>query len=511
MKGNYAESSDDTQKSGGSSIIGGTGNDTILAGAGDYVDAGNGSNHIYFTDKNLRNSVSEGAKVLLGDTGSDTLHNFSSGFDGGDDTILIKDLSNVVFDYDSSNLVMKEDNGRITFDNPTGDNDSAYELKITDGTNDYNAAVAKDGKVIDVDNDNEADVFFGNENGISFSEFTGAVEVNLNESVGTVNDKAVQFFGINKVEAGAGNSSLIGAANTPNTLIAGTGNGSIWSNSGNDLMQGNTSDAKNGSTTFFYMPGDGRDSIENFDFMDDVTDITADYVQLDDYSGVTDVLLKGDDVIFGINNSTDDYLTIVDAKGKSFRLNGDLIAKVDTNVEFDGFTNCYVGYGNISTLTVGKDMGDVAIWLSDDSLDYHGIMYDGNFGVLDASQATGNTTLAGSEDNNLIIGGAGNNSMWGGYASSNDTLVGGTGQNTFFFALANGHDVIQGAHDGDLVSLEDIFYDDILRADITDGGTFIELTDGSTLEIKSTANIDYRLQDGSTYTANRTNREWVQK
>ena len=188
-----------------------------------------------------------------------------------------------------------------------------------------------------------------------------------------------------------------------------------------------------------------------------------------------------------------------------------MIAKVDTNVEFDGFTNCYVGTNNPSRLTVAEGLSDVEIWLSDDSLEYHGVRYDGNFGMIDASNATGNATLAGNELNNLIIGGAGANSIWGGYAASDDTLYGGAGQNTFFFATENGHDVIQNAHDGDLVSLEDIFYDDIVRADITDSGTFIELDDGSTLEIQSTANLNYRLQDGSTYTADRTSREWVQK
>ena len=277
-------------------------------------------------------------------------------------------------------------------------------------------------------------------------------------------------------------------------------------------MQGNTSEDKVGSTTFFYMPGDGRDTITNFDFMTSPSDITSDAIQFDNNSGVTDVFLNGDNVIIGINNSADDYLTLVDAKGKSFRVNDDLIAKVDNNVEYDGFTNCYVGAGNNATMTVGEGMGNVGIWLSDDSLEYHGTMYDGNFAVIDASKANGNNTLAGNELNILIIGGTGNNSMWGGYTNSNDTLVGGTGQNTFFYGgMGNGNDVIQGAHDGDLVSLEDIFYDDVVRADITDGGAFIELTDGSTLEIQSTANLDYRLQDGTTFTADRTNREWVQK
>ena len=509
LKGNYAENPSDTQKSGGSTILAGTGNDTILAGAGDSVNGGGGSNQIYLTDKTLRNTVPEGATIVMSDNNYDTVHNFAAGFDHDDDKIFIKDLDELTFGYGAGDLVMSSDKGRITFDNIEGD--GAYELKLTDGTNDYNAAVAKDGEVMNVGNDSEADVFFGNKEGISFSEYTGTLEVNLNDATGDLTGRNVKFYGVDKVEAGAGDTSLIGAAGKPNTLIGGTGNSSIWSNSGRDLMVGNTDDNKSGYTTFFYLPGDGRDTIENFDFMSSATDINADYVKVDDFSGVTDVFLDGDNVVIGINNSADDYLTLVDAKGKSFRFNDDLIAKVDNNVAYDGFTNCYVGTGNNPTLTIGEGMGDVAIWLSDDDLSYHGIRYDGNFARLDASASDGNNTLAGNQFNNLILGGAGANSMWGGYASSDDTLVGGSGQNTFFFALENGHDVIQNAHDGDLVSLEDIYYDNIARADITDGGAFIELNDGSTLEIQSTANLDYRLQDGTTYTADRTNREWVQK
>ncbi len=509
MKGNYAENSSYTQKGGGSTILTGSGNDTILAGAGDYIDAGGGYNQIYLTDKKMRNSVPEGATIVMNEKAYDTVSNFAGGFSGNDDKILIKNLSELGFGYGAGDLVMSAGSGQITFDNLSG-NDH-YELKLTDGTNEYKAAVAKADSVMAVDDSNEAEIFYGNEQGISFSEYTGAVEVNLNENAGSLNGSAVQYYGLNKVTGGAGDTSLIGAANTPNTLTAGTGNGSIWSNSGRDLMVGNTDAGKSGKTTFFYMPGDGRDTITNFDFMSGTTDINADKIQLDDTSGVTDVFLNGNDVMIGINNGVDDYLRLVDAKGKSFRFNDDLIAKVDDNLEFDGFTNCYVGSGSPSTLTVGEGMGDVGIWLSDDSLEYHGIWYDGNFAILDASLSTGNNTLAGNESDNLIIGGAGSNSIWGGYASSNDTLIGGSGQNTFFFALENGHDVIQNAHDGDLISLEDIYLENIARADITSGGAVIELTDGSRLEVQSSAAIDYRLQDGTTYTADRTKGEWVQK
>ena len=509
MKGNYAESTSDTQKGGNSTILTGSGNDTILAGAGDYIDAGGGYNQIYLTDKRLRNSVPEGATIVLSDESYNTVSNFAGGFSGDDDQILIKNLGELGFGYGAGDLVMSAGSGQITFEDLTADNH--YELKLTDGTNEYKAAIAKHDSVLAVDNSNEAEIFYGNENGISFSEYTGAVEVNLNENAGSLNGSAVQYYGMNKVTGGAGDTSLIGAANTPNTLTAGTGNGSIWSNSGRDLMVGNTDAGKSGTTTFFYMPGDGRDTITNFDFMSGTTDITADKIEFDDASGVTNVFLSGDDVVIGINNSADDYLRLVDARGKSFRVNDDLIAKVDKNVEFDGFSNVYVGTGAPSTLTVGEGMGNVEIWLSDDSLEYHGIWYDGNFAVLDASKSDGSNILAGNENNNLIIGGAGSNSIWGGYASSNDTLVGGSGQNTFFFAVENGHDVIRNAHDGDLVSLEDIYLENIARADITGGGAVIELTDGSRLEVQSSAAIDYRLQDGTTYTANRTTGEWVQK
>ena len=506
IKGNYAENEDDTLKGGGSAMTGGAGNDTILAGSRDTVDGGEGNNQIYLTDKALRSSGYDGATLILSG-GKDTVYNFASGFNHNDDKISINNINDLEFGYAAGQLVLSGNGSQMTFDNVLGNDETTYELRLSDGTRDTNAAIAKENATIQVLDGNAADVFYGNEQGISFSEYTGAVEVNLNENGGTLDGRGVNFYNIDKVAAGAGDTSLIGAANKSNTLFGGTGNSSIWSNSGKDLMVGNSDENKLGSTRFFYMTGDGLDTITNFDFMSGVDDITQDVIQLDDYSGVTDVILRGSDVMIGINNSTDDYLTLVDAKGKSFRLNDDLIAKVDTNVEYDGFTNCYVGYGDISTLTVGRDMGDVAIWLSDDSLDYHGIMYDG-IRVLDASAANGNTTLAGSESDNLIIGGAGANSIWGGYAQSNDTLVGGSGQNTFFFAQENGHDVIQGAHDGDVVSLEDIYFDDIARADITSGGVFIELNDGATLEIQSTANLDYRLQDGTTYTADRTNRQW---
>ena len=214
------------------------------------------------------------------------------------------------------------------------------------------------------------------------------------------------------------------------TILAGSGESSIWGGAGQDKMFGNTSANKN-VATFYYTAGDGRDSISNFDFITDAQDATADKVQLVDEANlaansfqvsafsfqekILTANLRGSDVMIKVDDA-DGFLMLENAQGKSFRLNDDLIAKVDTNVEFDGFTNSYVGIGERATLTVGKGAGDVEVWLSDDSLEYHGKMYDGNFKVLDASQSDGSNILAGNELRNVITGGSGENSLWGGIA-----------------------------------------------------------------------------------------------
>ncbi|MBR4643002.1 MAG: hypothetical protein IKO74_09870, partial [Selenomonadaceae bacterium] len=167
--------------------------------------------------------------------------------------------------------------------------------------------------------------------------------------------------------------------------------------------------------------------------------------------------------------------------------------------------------GTKATLTVGKGLGDVEVWLSDDSLEYHGTMYDGGFAVLDASQADGSNILAGNELNNSIIGGTGSNSLWGGYSSESDTLVGGAGQNTFFYGAGNGRDKIQNAHAGDEIILDDITLDQIAEANITAGGVILNFTDGGSLTIDGTADVTYQLADGSRYSADHATHDWVQK
>ena len=523
LKGNYAENSTDTQKSGGSNITGGLGNDTILIGAGDTANGGAGDDQIYITDSALR----EGGAVIVMSRGSDTVHNFSGGYTAADDEILISDLSEITFDT-SSGLVMRSGDSMLTFsgmgrsadliDDMASSADlvsdglnsnEVYRLKLRAGSTTYNAAVAQRGQNIRVSNDEAANVFYGENSGVNFSEYTGAVSVNLGSGMGNVGGTAAQFHGIDKVSGGVGSSTLIGAAGSQNTLIAGTGGGEIWSSSGNDLMVGNSADLA-GSMKFNYLADDGQDTITGFDFMTSATDVASDWIDITTANAVTEVWLEGSNVMMRINQSENDYLTLAQGAGKDFRINN-LIAKVaDRTVEYDGFANCYVANGTNATMTVAEGVVDANIWLNDLDSGLHGTYYLGDIKVLDGSNAVGSNILTGNYLDNIVIGGTGLNSIWGGYGYDNDILVGGNGQNTFFFALVNGHDTIQNAHDGDVIDLSTVGLGYIANTAITESGVAVGLVDGSVVEVQSNAAIEYKTADGS-YVADHASGQWIKK
>ncbi len=488
-------------------IAGGSGNDTIYANEGSFVDGGAGSN-VVRTEGN--------ANIVL--SGRTTVENFHTGFGSGTDTIYIAgDPAGVEF----------LDNG-LTFGN-SSDTVTLSDIKTTAKVNIFHERrnVLNKGVFIAAGdwykaensdlavNEGEEVYFVGTaanpKAGVDFSGITGDLNVTMDTAYIDSKDYVPTTMWVNGVyslKGGAGNTTIIGSKQN-DTILAGTGEQSINGGAGQDKMFGNT-DADKNVATFFYTPGNGRDSIENFDFMSNAQDTTADKVKFNDNSAITDVFLRGDDVGIRVDGSKE-FLMLEGAQGKSFRLNDDLIAKVDTNVEFDGYTNYYVGIGSKASLTVGKGAGDVEVWLSDDSLDYHGTIYDGNFAILDASQSDGNDILAGNTISNVIIGGSGNNSLWGGYSSESDTLIGGTGKNTFFYGAGNGNDNIQNAHDDDIISLEDITLDQISDANITTGGVIFKFTDGGSLTVDGTADVTYQLADGSKYSANHTTHDWDSK
>ena len=198
-------------------------------------------------------------------------------------------------------------------------------------------------------------------------------------------------------------------------------------------------------------------------------------------------------------------MIIKDAVGKDFRI-GDLVAKVDSNISYDGLANCYVATGG-SSLTVDSTVESAEIWLDNS----HDTTFIGNIRTLDASAVKGNTSLVGNDFNNTIIAGQGDSSLWGGSSTSNDLLIGGAGKNTFFYLQGNGRDTVQGVRDGDEIILDNLTLDQISEANITAGGVMINFIDGGSLTINGTADVTYQLADGSKYSADHQSLEWIDR
>ncbi|MBQ4404775.1 MAG: hypothetical protein II857_10260, partial [Selenomonadaceae bacterium] len=488
-----------------STVKSGSGDDTILAGEGSFVDGGAG--------KNLVKS-NGGANIVL--SGRTTVENFHTGFGNGTDTIYIAgDPAGVEFKADGLTFGNSSDTVTLSDVNTTAKVNIFHERRdvlnkgVFIAAGDWYTVEESDLAV----NEGEEVYFVGTaatpKAGVDFSNVTA----NLNITIDTAYIDSADYVpttmwvnGVYSLKGGAGSTTITGSKFS-DTILAGTGETSINGGAGHDKLFGNT-DADKKVATFHYTAGDGRDSIENFDFVDNAEDVTADKVKLDDNSAISEVFLRGDDVMIKVDGA-DGFLMLEDAKGKSFRLNDDLIAKVDTNVSFDGYTNSYVGIGTQATLTVGKGAGNVEVWLSDDSLEYHGTRYDGNFAVLDASQSDGANILAGNELSNTIIGGTGSNSLWGGYSSENDTMIGGSGHNEFYYEQGNGNDKIQGAHDGDIIhlggTLEQINYD---GTTINSNGIVLQFNDGGTLSIDGNAQVSFSFDDGTNIKANRQTQQF---
>lgn len=135
--------------------------------------------------------------------------------------------------------------------------------------------------------------------------------------------------------------------------------------------------------------------------------------------------------------------------------------------------------------------GAVEVWTNG----WDGKIYN-NVKDLDATAYSGTAKLAGNDMDNVIKASSGDSSLWGGFGG-NDTLIGGAGKNEFFYGLGGGYDIIENANDGDLVNLFDIELEDIVGTKVENSSTTINFRDGGTLKLNNSADVTFKLADGS--------------
>ena len=156
----------------------------------------------------------------------------------------------------------------------------------------------------------------------------------------------------------------------------------------------------------------------------------------------------------------------------------------------DGVT-FYKGGEYADVLNVTSDEGK-NIWLSGS----RGVKYSG-INNIDASNSTGNNTLAGDSNDNQITAGSGSNSLWGGVGGSSDTLIGGSGEDTFFFGKNSGADVINNASSNDTINLYGISLSDISDVSYSSNQIVANFKTGSSLTINNTESLSSTFKLGS--------------
>ena len=466
-----------------SSVTGGSGNDTILADVGSFVDAGTGNNFVELSTE--RDTHDAGTTVNI-TNGNHTIANFNAGFDRSSD-MLANDNGLWFSAFDGTNATVETDNGK-TILSDISDGESFVKIKTSEGDGvRFDVAVAQKKSVI-ASGDEIANIYIGNNSGVDFTGFETSLLVDLTDDAeGFAGGEIMYFYGITGVTAGDGQSTLMGSTGNE-TLTGGKGNSSLWTNAGNDVMIGSS-----GTTKFFFDVNDGRDTIKSFNFDTDSVNVFA--------NTVTDVNSDSSGNVYVQINGGDDYLTIEDAAGKNFRFN-DLTVNVDRNLTYNDAANQFVATGVNATLTVNES---AEIWLNNQ----HGKFFDGDIAVIDATNSAGEILIAGNERNNTILAGEGDASLWGG-DGGNDLLHGGGGRNIFFYLAGNGSDTVTGANDGDAVELIGLTLAQISSAEISSGGVTLNFVDGGKLNVNGTAEVDFRI-NGETYAADFTSNTWTKK
>ncbi|MBO4780638.1 MAG: calcium-binding protein, partial [Selenomonadaceae bacterium] len=207
-----------------STLIGGSGDDTVFAFEGSRIDAGAGKNSIFLEE---RAANAEGVTIVLDSSGRNTVQNFTAGFDDTSDVLFFGANDTVDFKFDGTNLTVKSnDNSRCGLITDIASDAPFVEISAADDNAPVKIVVAQKDATITVD-DELADFYRGDKSGVDFTNYDGNLMANLGSMEGSIGAGEVLFSAINKITAGSGHNTIIGS-DANETLIAGKSDNSIY-------------------------------------------------------------------------------------------------------------------------------------------------------------------------------------------------------------------------------------------------------------------------------------------
>ncbi len=365
-------------------LIGGTGNDVVVAGSGSSsLDGGTGNNTLI---------GGSGSNTITGGSGNDTLiggigSNLINGGGGTDTFVLAAHVA-----------------GTPTKDTLTNST-STNVLSLTKFSNGLTFSLAAGSGVAQL-----ADSVAGYSLDIASNIFKTVVLGSGNNNVignGTLGTTIVTGSGNNTLTGGTGNDTFVGGAgNTVMTggggndvLVGGSGNNTITGGSGNDTLVGGTSsnvlNGGGGTDTFVLATHAGGAPTK-----DTLTTSTS-----------TNVLS-----LTKVTNG----LTFSLAAGSGVAQLADSVAGYSLDIASNIFKTVVLGSGN-NNVTGNGTLGTTIVAGSGNNTLTGGTGNDTFVG------GAGSTVMVGGGGNDVLVGGSGNNTITGG--SGNDTLIGGTSSN----------------------------------------------------------------------------------
>ena len=490
LVGNYFE-----DRSTGSTLIGGTGDDTLLAGSEDVLNAGAGRNQIIFNDDYAGNR--SGATIILS-TGRTTIEGLNNSFDETQGDTIQVDINSATVSYDTEAGALFISGDGFKAQATVNAEDGGYiTQQFKSGSQLIKAAIAASAETT-IDASSGANYYQGNKSAVNFANVEGAVNVDLSGN-SSIDGTAATFKGISVLQAGEYDTTLRGS-DANETLYAGIGDSTLYGAGGRNVLVGTADDsASDGRTTFLVLGANNaaQNTIQGFQFADDVEDNSlADVFEIGD-NIVSNVFIRNNtDVVMDVSNSAgtiSERAVVQNAVGKNMYVTDNVVAQVNTtSLNYDGAASFFVATGKNASITVdGTKATSANIWLGNQSVNH----FVGDIRTIDARGFDGKAELAGGDNNETIYGGANKNSLWGGNGGD-DLMVGGAGQNLFFFTNGNGNDTISGTQDGDVVILSEVSLEQISGTNYENGVVTINFTDGGKLTVNDAENVTFMTTQG---------------
>ena len=543
----------------GAEILGGTGEDLLYVGAGDIANGGAGNDLIAISDVRSSDNYTT---VQIGEGGGyDTVDGFRTGFDENDDVLSIPDTAigrvSMGFSHDGDDLVVDFGSVRMTVADAFASNETAAladedddQLTTTAADSDTTEALSGVAQIrvenradsnaisnysiisnaivsVGEDDDIENMKFVGlgdsTVSGIDFSNFDNGGDklvVDLNDTDTYVNISAVQ--------ASDGEAELIGSTNsTGEIFVAGLGDTTLNANTGetaflvgrNAATAEDAEEAKEGITTFVFGSGYGTNYISGFTALTADNEDIADRIVLNEEYDVNTVAaalsLTDNDLTLALTRR--DSLFVQDlydegATEAQIQID-DNKYKVGSSMVYGEDVSAYIAQENGSIVAdEDDDVENVEMWLGLNG--YNDKTYT-NIKDVDVSGAE-RALVAGNELENVIVGAAGSNSLWGGFTGENDTLIGNDeGNTTFFYTYGAGNDEVQSYSDDDVVWLLGIDLDsydiDALYEAIGDESVDIKFNDGGSVKVNGTSEVTFQIEGGHQWTADRESKTFKYK